>query len=209
MLGKKKQVARNALGAALIMAFTATPAAFAADEKGWYMGASLGQSESDIDKGKINATAAAAGATSPSTTSDDKGDAWKLFGGYQFTKNWAVEFAYVDFGKTSTDTTATNGRWKVEAAATGWSLAGVGTAMVSDNLGLFGKLGFLSYDNNAKLSTVNGPVVNINVSDSDTKALYGAGLKYNLTKQMSLRAEWEQIEGGDDKLITIGIQYKL
>jgi hypothetical protein len=36
MFGKKKQVARNAFGAALILAFTATPAAFAADEKGWY-----------------------------------------------------------------------------------------------------------------------------------------------------------------------------
>ena len=41
---QEKQVARNALGAALIFAFTATPVAFAADEKGWYMGASLGQS---------------------------------------------------------------------------------------------------------------------------------------------------------------------
>ena len=209
MLGKKKQVARNALGAALILAFTAAPVAFAADEKGWYMGASLGQYKDDTSKDEIDAAFKAAGATNPSTTLDDTGDAWKLFGGYQFTKNWAVEFAYVDFGKVSADTTVTGGRYKIESTAKGWSLAGVGTAMVSDNLGLFGKLGFLSYDNNAKLSTVNGPVVNINVSDSDTKALYGAGLKYNLTKQMSLRAEWEQIEGGDDKLITIGIQYKL
>ena len=96
------------------------------------------------------------GATSPSTTSDDKGDAWKLFGGYQFTKNWAVEFAYVDFGKTSADTTATGGRCKIESTAKGWSLAGVGTAMVSDNLGLFGKLGVLSYEVDAKLSTVSG-----------------------------------------------------
>ena len=223
MFGKKKQVARNAFGSVLILAFTAVPGAFAADEKGWYLGAGLGQSKVSINEGAINAAAIAAGFTAASTTSDEKGDAWKLFGGYQFTKNWAVEFAYMDAGKFSADTTATGpaGRFKLEWAGKGWSLAGVGTAMVSDNFGVFGKLGAFSWDLDYKCSAVSGAAVCVaptNRSASGTDLTYGVGLKYNLTKQTSLRVEWEQFKDvgndatggkGDIDLITVGIQYKL
>lgn len=221
MLGKKKQVARNALGAALVFMFAAVPGAFADDGKGWYLGAGLGQSKIDINEGAINA--AVTGFTTVSTTSDEKGDAWKLFGGYQFTKNWAVEFAYIDTGKVSADTTATGpaGQFKFEWAGKGWSLAGVGTAMVSDSLGVFGKLGAFSWDLDYKCSKVSGTGTCTAPADrgaSGTDLTYGLGLKYNLTKQTSLRVEWEQFKdvgnasttGQEDiSLISIGIQYKL
>ena len=75
------------------------PGAFAADEKGWYLGAGYGQSEAAVDKAKINGAYVTGSYTSASTTADETDTGWKLFGGYQFTRNWAVELAYVDLGK--------------------------------------------------------------------------------------------------------------
>ena len=223
MLGKKKQVARNALGAALILAFTATPGAFAADEKGWYLGAGYGQSKVSVDKGATNAGFTNGGFATASTTADETDTAWKLFGGYQFTRNWGVEFAYVDLGKASADTatTGTTAQYKQEWSSKAWSLAGVGTAMVGDNLGVFGKLGAFSWDLDytcGKVSGTGGACTTPSASPSGTDLTYGVGLKYNFTKQTSLRVEWEQFKNVGDKnktgesdvdLIFVGIQYKL
>lgn len=232
MTGKKKQAAaRNALGAALIfMMFAAAPGAFAADEKGWYLGAGLGQSKADIDNAKINSlfSGYTGGA---STTSDETDTGWKLFGGYEFTRNWAVELAYVDLGKFLTNTRATTGGstdvYRYESEAKGWSIAGVGTAMVSDTFGVFGKLGAFRWDLDQKCSFTNGGgggtscTAPANRSASGTDLTYGVGLKYNLTEQTGLRLEWEQFKDvGNDSftgssgtgqadvdLISLGIQY--
>lgn len=233
MLGKKKQVARNALGAALVFMFAAVPGAFAADEKGWYLGAGYGQSETDIDEAKTSRSYATGGYTSASTTADEKDTGWKLFGGYQFTRNWAVELAYVDLGKVSQDTSATSGagtdKYRDEGTSKGWSIAGVGTVMVSDSFGVFGKLGAFRWDVDTKCSFTpisgggTGCAAPANRSASGTDLTYGLGLKYNLTKQTSLRVEWEQFKDvgnasttgssgtgqADVSLISIGIQYKL
>lgn len=108
MKGKRNQVVGNSvLGMALALMFAEVPSAFAADEKGWYIGASMGQTKADVDEGAFNAVYVAGGFTTASTTSDEKDTGWKVFGGYQLSKNWAVEGAYVDLGKTSTKTTAT------------------------------------------------------------------------------------------------------
>ena len=241
MFGKKKQVARNAFGSVLILAFTAVPGAFAADEKGWYLGAGYGQSKADIDKAETNRLLTVSGYTSPSTTADETDTGWKLFGGYQFTRNWAVEFAYVDLGKVTVNprgtVTGVTDVYRGEGTAKGWSLAGVGTVMVSDSFGVFGKLGAFRWDLDTKCSLVTnatgigtcagttGPSAGpANRSASGTDLTYGVGLKYNLTKQTSLRVEWEQFKDigskfnatgtsgtsqADVNLISIGIQYKL
>ena len=241
MFGKKKQVARNALGAALILAFTTAPVAFAADEKGWYLGAGYGQSEINVDTTKINSGLISAGTyTSASTTADETDTGWKLFGGYQFTRNWAVEFAYVDLGKVTVNprgtVTGVTDVYRGEGTAKGWSLAGVGTVMVSDSFGVFGKLGAFRWDYDTKCSIVTNATAGAtcapttgsyagpaNRSASGTDLTYGIGLKYNLTKQANLRVEWEQFKDvgnasttgssgtgqADANLISVGIQYKL
>lgn len=224
-----------ALGAALIFMLVTAPSAFAADEKGWYLGAGYGQSETDINVGKVNSgfIPPLGGYTSASTTADETDTGWKLFGGYQFTRNWAVELAYVDLGKSSTNTRATTGggtdTYRYENTAKGWSIAGVGTAMVSDTFEVFGKLGAFLWDMDQKCSYTpgggggTGCVAPTNRSASGTDLTYGLGLKYNLTKQTSLRVEWEQFKDvgnasttgssgtgqADVSLISIGIQYKL
>lgn len=230
----------NALGAALIFMLVTAPGAFAADEKGWYLGAGYGQSEASVDTAKISSNLIGSGYTSASTTADETDTGWKLFGGYQFTRNWGVEFAYMDSGKVTVNSRATAAGatdvYRTEATSKGWSIAGVGTVMVSDTFGVFGKLGAFRWNLDTKCSLVTnatgtgtcagttGPSAGpANRSASGTDLTYGIGLKYNLTKQASLRVEWEQFKDvgnasttgssgtgqADASLISIGIQYKL
>src|SRR5574341_1102866 len=59
-----------------------------AQDQGWYAGATFGQSKfKDACQGVPNC--------------DDNDTAWRILGGYQFTKNWAVEFGYTDLGEAS------------------------------------------------------------------------------------------------------------
>lgn len=222
----------NVLGAALVFMFAVAPGAFA-DEKGWYLGAGYGQSETGVDKAKINGGYVTGSYTSASTTSDETDTGWKLFGGYQFTRNWAAELAYVDLGKATANTRATaaggTDEYRQEGKIKGWSITGVGTAAMSDAFGVFGKIGAFLWNvdttctvaRNVTGSAACGTPVNRSASGTDLT--YGLGLKYNLTKQTSLRVEWEQFKNvgndsitgssgtsqADVNLISIGIQYKL
>ena len=208
MLGKKKQVARNALGAALVFIFAAVPSAFAADEKGWYLGVSAGQTKADVDEAAFNSIYVAGGFTSASTSSDEKDTGWKVFGGYQLSKNWAVEGAYVDLGKATTKTTATGpaGEYTGEGKTKGWSFSGVGTLPVSDSFAVFGKLGAFLWDVDSKCNKVSGAgscAASTN-NASGTDLTYGIGVKYDFTKNVGLRVEWERFKNTGDKFNTTG-----
>src|SRR5258705_4522650 len=74
---------------------------------GWYVGGNVGQSKANIDDGGINASILAAGFTSASTSKDDTDVGFKLFGGYRFHPNFAIEAGYFNLGKFNF-TTVTN-----------------------------------------------------------------------------------------------------
>ena len=80
---------KKALLCAVIGAAVA-PCAFA-QEKGFYAGLSLGQSKFKDACGSEPEVSV--------TSCKDNDTAWKIFGGYQFTPNLALELGYNDFGK--------------------------------------------------------------------------------------------------------------
>ena len=229
MLGKKKQVARNALGAALILAFTAAPAAFAADERGWYMGANIGSAKAkDADASDISAKFT--GYTTVSTTVDDTDTGYKILAGYQFNKTWAIEVGYVDLGKITADTTATGpaATYRQESEGKGWSLDGVGTLQMGEKTKLFAKLGAFRWDMDSrcvKLSGTGSCNAPTDRSASGTDLKYGVGFKYDFNKKVGLVVEWERYtdvgvdnRGATDKgktgqsdmdFLSIGIRYNI
>jgi len=71
---------------AALLAISA-PASAQQSDAGWYIGGSYGMTSFDIDT---------TGIASPSLDDSDSG--FKIFGGFQFTKHWGMEFGYVDFG---------------------------------------------------------------------------------------------------------------
>ncbi len=67
----------------------------------WYFGAGLLQSDQDIPDQNFTNPLAGGGTQTTNTVADGDDNGWKLFGGYQFHKNFAVEAAFVNMGKFS------------------------------------------------------------------------------------------------------------
>lgn len=82
----------------MALAVIASPFAVA-DDSGWYSGINIGQSRAKIDDAQITARLLGTGLTTTSITNDDPDTGYKLFGGYQFNKNFALEGGYFDLGK--------------------------------------------------------------------------------------------------------------
>jgi OOP family OmpA-OmpF porin len=124
----------------------------------------------------------------------NSGTGYKLYGGYAFSPNLALEVGGVRLGRLSG-----NGG---EAKADGAYIDAVGLWPVNPQWALLGRLGVV----NAKVSTPGG-------SDRGTGAKGGLGVQYNFDTHTSLRAEWERygLNAFDQKpkvdLYSIGLNY--
>ena len=155
---------------ALVAVFGLTAAALAmpAAAQSAYIGGSLGQSKFNID-------------CSGGLTCDDKDTAFRLFGGYQFTRNLAAELGYADLGKSK----LTGPGGTDELAADAWDLSGVFMwPFGSTGFNVFGRLGL--YYGNMDLSGVDRG------SKTTTNVTYGLGGGYDFNKSLGLRAEWQR-----------------
>lgn len=166
---------------------------------GFYVGGSLGQSSFDKEIVRELIT---------SGTVDTSDTGFKFFGGYQFNRNVGLEVAYVDLGKASYSGFAGPDPvigGKVEV--TGVNLSAIGAWPVAPNLDVFGKIGFLSWED--KASDVTGGVP---FSDKieGTDLSFGFGAAWHLTRNVRLRVEWERfrVDDTDADLFSVGAVYK-
>ncbi|HEX8987543.1 MAG TPA: outer membrane beta-barrel protein [Rhodocyclaceae bacterium] len=145
-----------------------------------YVGIGAGESSTDINGGSSRDTS------------------YKLFAGYDFNRNWAVEGAYADLGKP--------GYPQGDARETAWYVAGKGALPISQQFDLFAKLG--ATRNKRDLGGDN----------SRTDLLAGIGAEYKFNKQVGLRLEYEDFgKFGDNgngigssraNMWTLGLDYK-
>ena len=191
-----------ALAAALATAGIAASPAMAQSmaDRGGYIGGSFGQSSADCEAG-------------PGASCDDKDTSWKVFGGYQINRNFAVELGYANLGEL----TITSGPNRLTAESTAWDLVGVGIFPINNQFSIYGKLGLY-------MATVDVSVSPSSAGDSGddtTNGLtFGAGVRYNFTRNLGLQAEWQRygkVEApsgssltGDSDLdvMSIGLIYK-
>lgn len=204
-----------ALGWATLAAL-ASPAAMAQDA-GWYGGANVGQSRATIDDPRIRSNLLNNGFTSVTIADDDRSTGFKIFGGYQLNKNFAVEGGYFDLGNfgysaTTVPAGTLNGNMKVR----GLNLDLVGTLPMTDKFSVFGRLG-VNYaqtrDNFSGTGAVN--VTNPNPRKNDTNYKFGAGLQYAFTDSLAMRVEAERYRindavgnKGDIDLYSVGLIYR-
>ena len=93
---------RIALSVLAVSAAVSAPAF--AQTTPWYAGVSAGQSKlKDVNANDFRAT----GVATNNVSIDDSDNAYKLFAGYKFNKNLAVEGGYTDLGKFSFNNTTT------------------------------------------------------------------------------------------------------
>jgi OOP family OmpA-OmpF porin len=173
----KKGLIAGVIGASFAVS---APGALAQGLKlsGWYLGGSLGQSEmGDIDCPPV------AGAKC-----DDKDKAWRIFGGYQINRTFAVELGYTDLG--SFDRTAPGINATIEATA--WDIVGIAAFPLGNTFSLYGKLGFYRSETEAQALG----------DQSNNDFTYGAGIQWDFTPNFAMRAEWQRYQSVEFKRAT-------
>jgi OOP family OmpA-OmpF porin len=128
---------------------------------------------------------------------DNKDTAWRILGGYQFNRYFSAELGYHNLGEVSAAAGTTKGN--------AWELVGVGAWPLIERVSVYGKLG-------AYRGELKGP------SDKETNndLTYGAGLQYDLNKQVGVRGEWQRYNkmGGGSiaetnvDVLSVGVVYR-
>jgi len=203
---------------ALVGAAVAAPASAA--DLGGYVGASAGQSRADVDKGEIDAAFGSLGLGSRTST-DETDFGWKVYGGYQFNQNFAVEGGYTHLGKANSHSVITSGgsgtadgEWKSYSI----DLSALVMLPIGNQFALFGRGGIGFWDVKFNLNA-NGSGGSASTSESENgvSPLLGLGGMINLSSNWTARAEFERhfsvgksdtTGKSDIDLISLGLQYR-
>lgn len=188
-----------------------------ADDAGWYAGANVGQSRATIDDARITSNLLGNGFSSVSIADEDRDLGYKIFGGYQFNKNFALEGGYFDLGKFGfTATTVPAGTLNGNIKLKGLNLDAVGTLPITEKFSAFGRVG-VNYAEATDAFTGAGSVsvTNPNPSKRDTNLKLGLGLQYAFNESLAMRAEVERYRindavghQGDVDLVSVGLIYR-
>ena len=119
-------------------------------------------------------------------TCDDEADGYKIFGGSRVNPNLAFEAAYMDMGEATASTSVSNRTLGV----TGLNFSVLGIMPLSKSFELFGKVGWMLWEAESKLTDVTGASSTVTFDDSDIS--FGFGGNYIVNETFSLRAEFER-----------------
>ena len=171
-----------------------------AQDKGWYVGGAFGQSKSKEF---------CSGVTGAGITCDDTDVSLKGMGGYQITRNVAVEF-----GLTLAELAQARGPAGTDTIRAGiLEATGVGILPLGDKFSVFGKIGLYS-------SGVEREIDTLTVRDTErtrnSDLTYGLGVGLAITPKFVLRGEWQRyqdVDAGaagksDVDIVSLGVVYR-
>ena len=171
-----------------------------AQEGGYpYGGLSIGQSRAEVDEQRITARLLNNGLTTSSIRLDEKDTAYKLFGGYQFNRNFALELGYFDLGEfgfrsTTVPVGTLDGRIKLQ----GFNLDLVGTLPLTERLSALARVGVQTAKAKDTFTGTGAvSVSNPNPSERATNYKLGAGLQYAFSPSFLVRGEAERYRIND------------
>lgn len=165
-----------------------------------YIGLGAGQANSQVDEGRMAGSLLAPGVTTTSLSDDTRGRAFKVFGGYQFNRNLALQAGYFNLGKFGfSANTAPPGTLDGAFKVQGFNLDLVGTLPVTDRLSAIAGIGaqYAKTKADFRASGAASPVTAPRKESGSTNVKYGAGLQYALNPSMLLRGEVERYRISD------------
>lgn len=188
----------------------------ATDDTFWYLGGNIGQSKAKIDDARITSQLPG----TASVSDDNNGNAYKLFGGYQFNRNFAVEGGYFNLGEFGYNATtlppALPGTLSGKIKLQGLNLDAVGMLPLGDKFSVFGRLGMQyaqAKDNFSSTGVVATPT-NPNPSKNALNYKAGLGVQYDFNRSLGMRLEAERYRindainnKGDIDMYSIGLVY--
>jgi len=188
-----------------------------ADDKAWYLGANVGQARASIDAAEITSGLLGSGLSTSAIVDENRDLGYKVFGGYQLNKGFALEGGYFDLGQFGFRAdTAPAGSLTGNIALRGINLDAVGTLPITERFSAFGRIG-AAYTEAKGTFTGTGrvQVLNPNPRNRSTNLKVGLGVQYALSDQWVLRAELERYRvedavgnKGDVDLGSIGLVYR-
>jgi OmpA-OmpF porin, OOP family len=205
----------------LALAALASPIAIAQDA-GWYAGANVGRSLATIDDERITSGLQAGRLAATSISDRDRSHGFKLYGGYQLNKNFAVEGGYFDLGKFGYTANATRisdgapGTLTGDIKVKGLNLDLVGIVPLSEKFSVFGRAG-LNYAQTKGAFSSTGAVSMTNPNPSKNGANYkvGLGVQYAITEALAVRGEAERYRINDAvgnkghiDMLSVGLIYR-
>lgn len=167
-MSSKSTIAVLSLAAAT--AFAGSAFAQVTQEQGAYLGLSVGQSKvKDVNCGSLSC---------------DKTDtAFKIFGGYQFSRYIAAEAGYTDLGKVKGSGPGVS----VEIKSHVWELLAVGSYPIgTSGFAPYAKAGFYRGETKADLSGVGSG------KKTNTDLTGAIGVRYDIMRNLAVRAEWQR-----------------
>lgn len=193
----KKLTPLHLLGLAGLGTVLAT-SAMAQDSRYYYWGLGAGQSQSQIEDRYTTDSLMKSSNSPASFTSERQDTAYKLFGGYQFNKNFAVETGYFNLGKftygTSMPGGTLNGRYEIE----GVNVDLVGTMPLGTKWSALARVG-VQHANTRDAFT--GPGLPASASNDNSSRAnnvkVGLGVQYEITPSVLVRAEAERFRVRD------------
>ncbi len=166
----------------------------------YYIGGGIGQARTEINDERVTRPLFGTGLTATNINRDNHDTAYKLFGGYQFNQNFALEGGYFNLGKfgfsSRTGTTGTfNGQVKIQ----GFNLDLVGTLPVTERFSVFARAGAQAAKTGDTYSGTT-PISGFNPSPSKREVNYkaGVGLQYEINPSFLVRAEAERYRISDN-----------
>ncbi len=184
--------ASRLLGLASLGVMIATPA-LSQDTPHYYGGVSAGQSKTETDASGLT-SGLLPGVSAASSSVDQKDTAYKLFGGYQFNRNFAIEGGYFNLGHNSFNAvTSPAGTLAGDTKVQGLNLDLVGTLPLTERLSALARVGAQhawSKSSHSGSGAAAGVASSGKRDDGGYKV--GLGLQYEFNPSMWVRGELER-----------------
>ncbi|MGQ4277441.1 OmpA family protein [Pseudidiomarina sp. E22-M8] len=182
----------------LFLAGVALPAV-ANDQDGWYVGAGGGAALATIDEQEIRTDLMNSGYQVTEFREDDGDFGYKLFGGYQFNENFALEGGYFDLGDFSYQaTTNPAGMKSGQLDFSGWNIDAMGFMPFTQRSSLFALIGV--HRSKATVDFSGTGAVNVltpHYSKTATDYKFGVGYQYQMSQRFSFRLAAERYRMDD------------
>ena len=187
-----------------------------ADDRGWYIGLGLGDvaanyKTADFDDGSIF-----------EGYPDNNDSAWKMFGGYEINRHFAIEVGFADLHNNTDESMTFSGissgngsRFSYLPGETvsvdiddisGYFIAAIGSLPLTSRFALSAKAGAVSWDARQTTVDLNQSTHTLNGTD----ALIGIGMEYRFDNGIGIRGEVERysnIGATDQNVAALSISY--
>ena len=172
----------------------------------WYVGATGGAAKTKLNAEGLNVQFLDLGYTAVQVKRDERGDAGRIYGGYQFNRFLALEAGYTDLGAISFGANVTPaGTFEKRIKTAGYDVSAVLMYPVLDKLSVFARVGAFNSERKTDITATGSVEILSGLTtaskDKQSKTTFGAGLNYSITPNILLRVEYAEYRKYEDELL--------